>query len=134
MKAPITKRVHFLREPQHIRTECGKLHNQLDQNAKYVLYTTSDPDRVTCEPCLEWVTRDLDSIKNSKTYKQAQKAQIRKVFKVKTYTDFGQAGRIEEIGKHYNIATAMRQYARIWEVYGRRGGARVWQKMISPEK
>lgn len=63
------------------------------------------------------------------------------VYKVKTFTDFGNPLRKECIGKHKTIATAMRQYARIWEVYGRRKmrtndvwvQPRVWQEMIEEE-
>ena len=50
--------------------------------------------------------------------------------KVFTYCDFGTAGRKSEIGCHKTIASAMRQYARIWNVYGRgRDEWKVWQEM-----
>lgn len=67
-------------------------------------------------------------------------------YKVETFTDFGEPGRKERIGRHKTITTAMRQYARIWEIYGRRktvthlDGAfvrkvqpKVWQEMIEEE-
>jgi len=58
-----------------------------------------------------------------------------KGYKVVTFTDFGQGRRVI-IGRHKTIATAMRQYARIWEIYGRGNeakGHKVWQEMITPE-
>lgn len=58
-------------------------------------------------------------------------------FKVATYTDFGESGRKSLIGQHKNISTAMRQYARIWEIYGRPNrdkGTKVWQEMIPPHQ
>jgi hypothetical protein len=48
--------------------------------------------------------------------------------KVITYCDFGTPGRKTEIGRHLTFATAMRQYARLWEVYGRVHEWRVWQE------
>jgi len=47
--------------------------------------------------------------------------------KIVTYCDFGDAGRKSELARHKTIATAMRQYARLWHVYGYRHGWRVWQ-------
>ena len=63
-------------------------------------------------------------------------------YKVQTFTDFGNPVRKVLIGKHKTIATAMRQYARIWEIYGRRkldvAGVKiqpkVWQEMIEEER
>lgn len=48
--------------------------------------------------------------------------------KVITYCDFGEPGRKTELARHKTIATAMRQYARLWEVYGRIQKGRVWQE------
>lgn len=48
--------------------------------------------------------------------------------KVITYCDFGDTGRKSEIGRHATLATAMRQYARLWESYSRINKWRVWQE------
>lgn len=56
-----------------------------------------------------------------------------KGYKVATFTDFGQ-GRRCVIGRHKTIATAMRQYPRLWDIYGRPNsdkGHKVWQEMIT---
>jgi hypothetical protein len=53
--------------------------------------------------------------------------------KVKTYCDFGEPGRKTELAWHKTIATAMRQYARIWNIYGRPRHDtqyRVWQEEV----
>ena len=50
--------------------------------------------------------------------------------KVITYCDFGEQGRKSELARHRTIATAMRQYARLWDVYGRKHGWKVWQEPI----
>jgi len=47
---------------------------------------------------------------------------------VETFTDFGEEGRKTRIGQHLTIATALTQYARLWNTYGRLHGFRVWQE------
>ena len=119
-KPPITKRRHFLEKSDYRRTACGK------DWAANNLSTTFLPDSVTCQSCLA----DLGKIPDNRKGPIGERSD----FKVATYTDFGDLGRVYEVARHYTIASAMRQYARLWELYGRRGEARVWQKMISPEK
>lgn len=51
--------------------------------------------------------------------------------RVITYCYFGTPGRKDELGRHKTIATAMRQYARLWEIYGRLNKWRVWQEFIA---
>lgn len=53
--------------------------------------------------------------------------------KVRTYCDFGEEGRKTEIGQHLTIATAMRQYAWLWDIYGRRPGYKVWQEEVKDD-
>lgn len=49
---------------------------------------------------------------------------------VVTMTDFGQPGRRSEIGRHYTLAAAGRQYKRIWDIYHRLHGHKVWQETV----
>lgn len=51
--------------------------------------------------------------------------------KVITFCDFGTPNRRDEIGRHLTFATAMRQYARLWEIYGRLHQWRVWQEVVA---
>ena len=119
IKPPITKRVHFYESPKYKRTACGKL--------KEPLVGSMNVDLVTCESCLAAIDFITDNRKGP--------VGKRSNYKVATYTDFGEPGRVHEIGRHFTISSAMRQYARIWEIYGRKDdGAKVWQKMISPAK
>lgn len=117
-KPPITKRVHYLEQLSYNRVACGKLSESH--------LSSINQDHVTCESCLAAINFITDNRKGP--------IGERSNYKVATYTDFGTPGRVEQIGKHFTISSAMRQYARIWEIYGRRGEAKVWQKMISPAK
>lgn len=54
-------------------------------------------------------------------------------YKVITYCDFNEPGRKDVISRHKTIATAMRQYARIWEIYGRLHKCKVWQEEVKEE-
>ena len=51
-------------------------------------------------------------------------------YKVKTYCDFSEPNRKEEIGRHKTLATASRQYQKIWNIYHRIHGHRVWQEEV----
>lgn len=50
--------------------------------------------------------------------------------KVITFCDFGDEGRKTELARHKTFATAMRQYARLWQVYHRISGWKVWQEEV----
>ena len=43
-----------------------------------------------------------------------------------TLCDFGTPNRRDALGKHKNLATANRQYARLWRIYGKLHGYKVW--------
>ena len=120
-KPPITKRIHYVDLPSSKRTSCGKAYETSR------LLVSLNVDKVNCESCLAAIGFITDNRKGP--------LGKRSNYKVATYTDFGEPGRVHEIGKHFTISSAMRQYARIWEIYGRKDdGAKVWQKMISPAK
>lgn len=55
-----------------------------------------------------------------------------------TYCDFSDPDRKTEIGRHKTLSTAMRQYARLWQVYGRSLRHKVWQEVppapVEPER
>lgn len=48
-----------------------------------------------------------------------------------TYTDFGQRGRRERLGRHLTLETAARQFKRICKVYNQLHGHRVWTELRS---
>ena len=52
-------------------------------------------------------------------------------YKVATFTDFNQPGRRAVIGRHKTFGTAATQYKRIWNIYHRLHGYRVWQEVIT---
>lgn len=52
------------------------------------------------------------------------------VFKVRTMCDFGEPFRADVLCEHKTFASAGRQYPRIWGIYGRMYGYRVWQEEI----
>ena len=51
-------------------------------------------------------------------------------YKVVTLCDFGTPGRRTIIGRHKNMTTASNQYARIWKIYHKLHGWKVWQEEI----
>lgn len=54
---------------------------------------------------------------------------MRKVI-AKTYCDFGEAGRVDELCKHYSYKGALSQYKKIWDIYHRLHGWKVWQEAV----
>jgi len=53
-------------------------------------------------------------------------------YKVGTFCDFGQVGRRTCIRRHKTLRTAGNQYPRIWNIYGRLHGWKVWQEELPP--
>jgi len=53
-----------------------------------------------------------------------------KLYKVMTFCNFGDTGRRSVLSKHKSIATAMRQYPRLWDTYGKLHQWKVWQEMV----
>jgi hypothetical protein len=51
-------------------------------------------------------------------------------FKVVTLCNFGEHNRRSIIGRHKQFTTAMRQYARVWNIYGRLHKWCVWQETV----
>lgn len=49
--------------------------------------------------------------------------------KVITYCDFGEEGRKDVLVQHRNFSTALRQYKKLWDVYHRIHGWKVWQEV-----
>jgi len=47
-----------------------------------------------------------------------------------TYCDFGKEGRKDEIRKHYSFKSALSGYKKIWDIYHRLSGWKVWQEEI----
>ena len=54
--------------------------------------------------------------------------------KVLTFCDFGEEGRKTQIGQHLTYATAMAQYARLWNTYHRLHGYKVWQEEVKSQE
>ena len=47
-----------------------------------------------------------------------------------TYCDFGQAGRVDELQKHFTFKGALSGYKKIWDIYHRGYGWKVWQETV----
>ena len=50
-------------------------------------------------------------------------------FKVFTFCDFGDRKRVDLLGRHHTFETAARAYKRVWGIYHRLHGWRVWQSV-----
>ena len=56
----------------------------------------------------------------------------KKDVKVIMFCDFGEPGRQDALARHYSFKTAANQYKRLWGIYHRIHGWKVWQEEVKP--
>ena len=61
--------------------------------------------------------------------KREKRQRMRKVIAI-TYCDFGQAGRADNMGNHYSFKGALSGYKKVWDIYHRIHGWKVWQEKV----